>query len=348
MRARVLTAAATLLLVFGFGATPAFGHEGGGRGEDHGDADRPPQRGPESSTVDYQGASWLAASKSNYTNANRPKSDPINKVVIHTMQGTVAGTKAWFRNPKSEVTTHYLVSSKAGAITQMVHEADIAWHAGNWEYNRTSIGIEHEGYVENPKKWYTKKMYEASAKLVRSICDRYKIPMDRKHIVAHSEVPGATHTDPGKGWDWKRYMDLVRKGVTTKPITLDNDSPGVTASAAWKSGKAPGKGGRDYAWATPVAKSDPLWYTADLPATGRYRVEVRYPAASANNTKTPYVVPTTSGFESVYVDQTKNGDTWKSIGTFNLKAGKHPVAGVSRWTGGEGRVVADGLRLIRL
>lgn len=347
MGARVFTVAAAVLISFGLGAAPVSAHEGGGRGADHGDADRPHERGPESSAVDYAGASWLAAHKGNYTNASRPKSDPINKVVIHTMQGTVAGTKAWFRNPKSEVTTHYLVSSSKGSVTQMVHESDIAWHAGNWDYNKTSIGIEHEGYVENPKKWYTKNMYASSAKLVRSICDRYGIPKDRKHIIAHSEVPGATHTDPGKGWNWDRFMDLVRDGAEHKPITMDNDSPGVTASAAWKDGKAP-DGGRDYRYATPVAKSDPLWYTADLPATGRYRVEVRYPAASSNNTKTPYVVPTTGGFESVYVDQTTGGDTWRSIGSFTLKAGKHPVAGVSRWTGGDGRVVADGVRLIRL
>lgn len=329
----------------GLGASPAFAHEEGGRGDDKGDADRPQESGPESTAVDYQGASWLAAHKGNYTNASRPRSDPINKVVIHTMQGTAAGTKAWFRNPKSEVTTHYLVSSSKGSVTQMVHESDIAWHAGNWDYNKTSIGIEHEGYVQDPKKWYTTNMYQSSARLVRSICDRYNIPMDRKHIIAHSEVPGATHTDPGKGWNWDRYMDLVRESKT-QSFSMDNDDAGVTASDAWQRGKVPN--GRDYAYASPVAKSDPLWYTVDLPATGRYRVEVRYPASSDNNTQTPYIVATSSGFESVYVDQTTGGDTWKSIGSFDLKAGEKPTVGVSRWTGTQGRVVADGVRLVKV
>ncbi len=41
---------------------------------------------------------------------------------------------------------------------------------------------------------------------------------DRSHVIAHSEIPGATHTDPGSGWDWDRYMDLIDGGGgTTTP-----------------------------------------------------------------------------------------------------------------------------------
>ena len=35
----------------------------------------------------------------------------------------------------------------AGQVAQMVPERDIAWHAGNWPYNETSIGIEHAGFT---------------------------------------------------------------------------------------------------------------------------------------------------------------------------------------------------------
>ena len=41
-----------------------------------------------------------------------------------------------------------------------MHEADIAWHAGNWTYNTRSIGIEHEGYV-GESGWFTDAMYRA-------------------------------------------------------------------------------------------------------------------------------------------------------------------------------------------
>ncbi len=52
----------------------------------------------------------------------------------------------------------------------MVQHKNIGWHAGNWEYNKRSIGIEHEGYVSDPA-WYTDSMYRASAALTRWICD---------------------------------------------------------------------------------------------------------------------------------------------------------------------------------
>jgi N-acetyl-anhydromuramyl-L-alanine amidase AmpD len=92
----------------------------------------------------------------------------------------------------------------------MVREADVAYHAGNREWNERSIGIEHEGYVDDPDRWFTDTAYRASAQLAADISTRYDIPIDREHIVGHHEVPGATHTDPGPYWDWDRYLDLVR------------------------------------------------------------------------------------------------------------------------------------------
>ncbi|HIW64596.1 MAG TPA: N-acetylmuramoyl-L-alanine amidase [Candidatus Stackebrandtia excrementipullorum] len=321
--------------------------EPGGRGDDGGDAFRPHDSEPEAAKADYKGALWVPAHKGNYTNANRPKSDPIDKVVVHTMQGSYEGTKAWFRNPDSEVTTHYIMRSHDGEITQMVHEADIAWHAGNWDYNVTSIGIEHEGYVENPDKWYTDEMYESSAELVRWLCDKYDIPIDRDHIIAHSEVPGATHTDPGKGWDWDRYMDLIRD-AGSEPVTLDNDDAKVDASGAWNTGDMPGQLGKNHAWTRPARHSDPLWYKLAVPGRGEYRVEVWYPEADDHNDRAPYIVNTTGDWETAYVDQRTGGGTWQSIGEFELDAGEYPVVGVSRWTGGSGKIVADGVRLVKL
>src|SRR5690606_37754439 len=119
------------------------------------------------------------------------------------------------------VSAHYVIRSSDGQITQMVQDNDIAWHAGNSTYNRQSIGIEHEGYVNNAS-WYTNAMYQASANLTRWLCDTYNIPKDRAHILAHSEVPGATHTDPGPNWDWNYYMSLVNPSPPLNGIVVDN------------------------------------------------------------------------------------------------------------------------------
>ncbi|MGW5666941.1 N-acetylmuramoyl-L-alanine amidase [Micromonospora sp. NPDC003776] len=163
-------------------------------------------------STDYGPAAWAPASTSNYTVANRPASHPIRYVVIHVTQGSYAGSISWFQNPAAQVSAHYTFRSSDGAVTQSVREKDIAWHAGNWTYNTQSIGIEHEGYVDDPA-WFTDAMYRASAALTRTLADRYGIPKDRQHIIGHVEVPGATHTDPGPNWNWTYYMQLVQ-GVT--------------------------------------------------------------------------------------------------------------------------------------
>lgn len=166
-------------------------------------------------TGDYYGNSqFVNASSSNYSDYSRGPSD-ISYVVIHTVQGSYSGCISWFQNSSAQVSAHYVVRSSDGAVTQMVWEQDVAWHAGNWSYNLASVGIEHEGYVEDPGTWYTTAMYTGSAALTADIVSRNGISLDRSHIIGHVEVPGATHTDPGSGWDWSYYMSLVEGGGGT-------------------------------------------------------------------------------------------------------------------------------------
>ena len=147
----------------------------------------------------------------------------IRYVVIHTIEGTAQGAIAWFRNPSSEVSAHYIVD-RAGRLFQCVREKEIAWHAGNWNYNRHSIGIEHEGYAD--RNQWTEAQYEASARLTRAICDRYGIPKDRTHILGHVEVPGATHHDPGRYFDWDHYMELVNADIRPEVELIARDLGG--------------------------------------------------------------------------------------------------------------------------
>ncbi|MFJ6569585.1 N-acetylmuramoyl-L-alanine amidase [Streptomyces sp. NPDC091292] len=158
--------------------------------------------------VDYPSAESLPASTSNYTVSSRPSSYPVNYVVIHVTQETWADAVAIFRNPAKKVSAHYVVRSADGHIGQCVREKDIAWHAGNWDYNTRSIGIEHEGWVDKPE-YFTNALYERSAALTAAICTKYGIPRDREHIIGHVQVPGTDHTDPGPYWDWSRYIRMV-------------------------------------------------------------------------------------------------------------------------------------------
>ncbi|HMS56840.1 MAG TPA: N-acetylmuramoyl-L-alanine amidase [Fimbriimonadaceae bacterium] len=158
---------------------------------------------------DYPGAHWDPAHSSNFTVSSRPTSTPIQYVVIHIMEGYYNGSISWFKNPSSDVSAHYLLRSSDGDITQMVREKDIAWHAGNWTYNTRSIGIEHEGFGNNPA-WLTPIMYQSSAALTRTLTNRYGIPRDRTRILGHREVPGASTGCPGNHWNWDTYMTIVQ------------------------------------------------------------------------------------------------------------------------------------------
>ncbi len=181
---------------------------------------------PPPASCDYSGCyQFTAASSSNYSNYSRTASD-ISYVVIHTVQGSYSGCISWFQNSSASVSAHYVVRSSDGQVTQMVKEEDVAWHAGNWSYNEASVGIEHEGYVESPDTWYTDEMYAGSAALTADIISRNGIPLSRSYIIAHSEVPSATHTDPGSGWDWDYYMDLIGDGGGTST----GDITGVIAA----------------------------------------------------------------------------------------------------------------------
>lgn len=162
--------------------------------------------------VDYTGARWVAASSANWRMADRPDDYAVDRVIVHVTQGSFDSAVKVFQNPAHGAAAHYIVR-KDGHVTQMIRELDVAFHAGNREFNERSVGIEHEGFVDKPEN-FTDAMYTASARLTARVCARYGIPVDREHIIGHVEVPGTDHTDPGEGWDWEKYMGLVARAST--------------------------------------------------------------------------------------------------------------------------------------
>ncbi|MEU0335531.1 N-acetylmuramoyl-L-alanine amidase [Streptomyces sp. NPDC006193] len=159
--------------------------------------------------VDFRGARWVAASPANYRRADRPDDYPVDRVVVHVTQGGYGSAVDAFRDPAHGAAAHYIVR-RDGRVTQLIRELDVAFHAGDRQYNERSVGIEHEGFVERADS-FTDAMYASSARLTAAVCARYGIPVDREHIIGHVEVPGTDHTDPGPHWDWDRYLRLVRR-----------------------------------------------------------------------------------------------------------------------------------------
>ncbi len=170
-----------------------------------------------SNATNYPLAVWRQAASCNYTSSNRETSYEVRKIVIHVAEGSCSGTIRWFEDSAAQGSAHYVVS-REGRVAQCVRDEDIAWHAGWWDTNTHSIGIEHAGYINNPE-WFTNKMYHASARLAAWCCKKYEIPIDRTHIIGHYQVPGCSsgsgggvdcHTDPGPYWNWKKYVRLIQ------------------------------------------------------------------------------------------------------------------------------------------
>lgn len=170
------------------------------------------ERSREEGEVDQPGAQWVAASEANWRRADRPGDYRVDRIVIHIVQGSYPIALKVFQDPEHGAAAHYVVR-KDGHLAQTIRELDVAFHAGNRQFNERSIGIEHEGFVDRPQD-LTDAMLRASARLSASICARYDFPPDREHIIGHVEVPGADHTDPGRGWPWERYIKLVRQART--------------------------------------------------------------------------------------------------------------------------------------
>ena len=157
---------------------------------------------------------WLRSQ--NHTSSARGITS-VDRIVIHVTEGSFWGSVRWLRNHRSHGSSHYVIS-RGGDIVQLVSTSDVAWHAGNRWVNRHSIGIEHEGFTR--RGGFTKAQYEASARLVAYLAARAHMPVDRKHVIGHADVPdpdgsgvGGTdhHTDPGRKWKWGAYLALVRK-----------------------------------------------------------------------------------------------------------------------------------------
>ena len=160
--------------------------------------------------LDYTGATWVPASTSNYQVASRGVG-AIDHIVIHDTEGSFAGSVSWFQDPTAQVSAHYIVRSSDGHIDQMVAEKNIAWHDAC--FNTNTVGIEHEGYEASPQMWFTEAMYEKSAALTSYLADKYGIAKEHGPILGHGEAPDCSdHTDPGAGWNWDHYIELVKAG----------------------------------------------------------------------------------------------------------------------------------------
>jgi len=247
----------------------------------------------------YSGAEWVPAYSGNYSTASRGVGD-IKYIIIHDTEGSYSGTLSWFKDPQAQVSAHYVLRSRDGHVAQMVDEKNIAWHVKC--FNTSSVGIEHEGYAAKPETWYTEAMYAESAKLTAYLADKYNIKKTHttSTIMGHGEAPDCSdHTDPGPGWNWSHYMDLVQTGgaASFKGEDIVVDAPAEIASGELATVTVTITNTGTAAWdldATRIGTTDPQDRESDFFVDGDWLSPARTTAVDA---QTPAGMPGTFTFQ---------------------------------------------------
>ena len=130
-----------------------------------------------------------------------------------------------------DVSIHYIIQ-RDGTVHCYVPENRVAWHAGKGEWkgeekyldamNQYAIGIELVGMgsqtdmtaymteseytaIDDSLKGFTPEQYASLKILVEDLCQRHGIPMDRDHVIGHSEY-ASRKTDPGELFYWNQII----------------------------------------------------------------------------------------------------------------------------------------------
>ena len=114
----------------------------------------------------------------------------ISKILVHHNAGNLSIAGCYSVWQTREASAHYQVQAD-GRIGQLVWDSDTAWHAGNWEANLTSIGIEHADISTNPWR-VSDATLDNGAHLVAALCRYYGLgrPQWGVNVFPHSAFTG--------------------------------------------------------------------------------------------------------------------------------------------------------------
>ena len=140
----------------------------------------------------------------NYNSRSKSK---IQLIIIHyTALRNTREAITYLCTKEKKVSAHYLISQN-GIIYNLVNEKFRAWHAGQsfWQdivdINSFSIGIELDYNPSGKNNKFSSKMISSLKKLILKIKNKYKI--NKKNILAHSDIAPLRKKDPGKYFPWK-------------------------------------------------------------------------------------------------------------------------------------------------
>lgn len=156
---------------------------------------------------------FIQCNSRNYTKGR--DGNKINKIVIHytASDASAHNNLVYFGRDSAGASAHYFID-KDGSIHQSVKEGDRAWHAGNWNVNCHSIGIENVSAGED----FAEAQINSLASLVKDIMARYNIPAS--NVIRHYDVTGkecpAPYLDNNK---WAKLHARITGGSANNTST---------------------------------------------------------------------------------------------------------------------------------
>lgn len=146
----------------------------------------------------------------------------INKIIIHHNATTnyQQAIQTWLAGSPANTSAHYEITPDQ--IIGCVGENRVAYQAGNYQVNQTSIGLEHVDATGAPDWTVAEATLQNSAKLIADICKRYGFEPNANTIVPHSSI---TATACPGGLDVGHLIDLARGiyyGQAAAPVNAVN------------------------------------------------------------------------------------------------------------------------------
>lgn len=178
------------------------------------------------------GIQHIAAHSSNYT-AGRTKS--VDRIVMHYTGGnndTARDNGRYFTGANRKSSAHYFVDETT--VVQSVPDMDTAWHAGNWDMNCRSIGVEMCSKKDSKGNYYIPdSTVKRAAELVRELMVKYDVPITG--VIRHYDVTGkkcpAPMVDNLILWNnFKKMLQVEEKSKGHVAV----ESPSPWAAEAWQ------------------------------------------------------------------------------------------------------------------
>ncbi|MEU8270820.1 N-acetylmuramoyl-L-alanine amidase [Sphaerisporangium sp. NPDC049002] len=175
---------------------------------------------------------------------HRGRLRPVRLVIVHDMEWAETPTTAedcarMFATMDREASAHVCVDNNSAV--RCVADADTAWAAPG--ANADGLQLEMAGFARQSRaEWlddYSTAMLGQAAQVVAAWCVKYGIPVKRlslaevkagkRGIIGHVDATrayGGSHTDPGSGFPWDVFLDLVKQ-------CMKGDTPSKEPSKSW-------------------------------------------------------------------------------------------------------------------